>query len=385
MEANDKWLAANRNTRGTGCVEAFCTFDTGHDASPRFWHCPDVPFEGNAAQCDPFNPILPFLAPDMTANVHCQRKYLGYIADELGIKGHDWQSKAEESYDSLMKYCWDEEDGFFYDRDKNDNFIRVQGDNLMRVHACEVGDGKLFEESLRRYFLNTRKFFSRYPMTTISMDDSRYFQDIVHNTWAGQVSFLANIRIPHAFEYHGRYVELSWIFHPLLTALSRFERFAGGLSAWVGIAGYKENYTPTMLFLLDAVERTCGIFPTEDNSLRFTGLIPRGIDYGVVVAEETGYSRRVDGSLFEFVCEKNGCSVFFEGKLLYHFPEGIRLETDRLGNLKKIICLVPGELKGNIEYNGVTIPFTAKGNEVLEYHDGSFSRVSSPGVVPIST
>src|SRR5690606_1991040 len=29
MVRNDAWLAAYRDTRGTGCVEAFCAFDTG--------------------------------------------------------------------------------------------------------------------------------------------------------------------------------------------------------------------------------------------------------------------------------------------------------------------------------------------------------------------
>jgi len=226
---------------GTGCVEAFGTFDTGHDASPRFWHCPDVPFESDPAKCDPASPILPFLAPDLTANVYCQRKYLGLIAKELNIDGEGWEAKAQQSLDSLMKHCWDEDDHFFYDRDKHNQFVRVQGDNLLRVFACEVGDSVLFEDALRRYLLNTRKFFARYPMTTISLDDPRFFQDIIYNTWAGQISFLANIRIPHAFEYHGRFVELSWVFHPLLTALSRFERFAGGLSAWVGARDIKKT------------------------------------------------------------------------------------------------------------------------------------------------
>lgn len=34
MVRYDEWIARNRNTRRTGCVEAFSTFDTGHDLSP---------------------------------------------------------------------------------------------------------------------------------------------------------------------------------------------------------------------------------------------------------------------------------------------------------------------------------------------------------------
>jgi len=69
----DDWLAAYRNTRGTGCVEAFCTFDTGHDLSPRFWHIPDTPYEDDPKRYDPHSPLLPILAPDLTASVYCGR------------------------------------------------------------------------------------------------------------------------------------------------------------------------------------------------------------------------------------------------------------------------------------------------------------------------
>ena len=52
MARYDAWLARYRDTRGTGGVEAFCAFDTGHDLSSRFWHMPDTPFgnDGRALQ-----------------------------------------------------------------------------------------------------------------------------------------------------------------------------------------------------------------------------------------------------------------------------------------------------------------------------------------------
>jgi hypothetical protein len=50
---NDEWLAAHRDTRGTGCVEAFCAFDTGHDLSPRFWHVPDTTHREDPAAYHP--------------------------------------------------------------------------------------------------------------------------------------------------------------------------------------------------------------------------------------------------------------------------------------------------------------------------------------------
>ncbi len=379
---NDLWLATHRNTRGSGCVEAFCTFDTGNDASPRFWHVGDVPYQGDPARYDPASPILPFLAPDMTANVYCQRKYLQKMADELGILGTDWDAKAKATLDSLMIHCFDEKDQYFYDRDKLGRFVRLQSDNLLRVMACEVGDDAMFENALHRYFLNTKKYFSRYPITTFAMDEPGYLQAIEHNSWSGQISFLTEIRLPHAFDYHRRHVELSWILHPILTALSRFDRFAGSLSAWVGCPGYKENYTPTMLCLLDYLERMCGIYPTAEQTLWFTGQVPRGVDYGQTVAEETGYSRFVDGVRFELINGGDGCTVFREEARHLAFPEGIRAITDRNGVLLSIVGMTAQTLDGVVWYQSREVPFVISGNEELAFTSSGFASVYKPGVVP---
>ena len=159
----DRWLAEWRDTRGTGGVEAFCAYDTGHDLSPRFWHIPDSP-QGN----DPKSyrrdcPLLPLVAPDLTAAVACQRSYLARMAEELGKDPEPWREKATASIAALFSDCYDEADGFFYDQDRYGRHVRVQSDVLLRVLACEVGDDDFFTAALERYLLNTRKFFAKYP------------------------------------------------------------------------------------------------------------------------------------------------------------------------------------------------------------------------------
>ncbi|MDR2808721.1 MAG: hypothetical protein LBB43_06930 [Spirochaetaceae bacterium] len=384
IAANDQWLAAHRNTRATGCVEAFCTFDTGQDASPRFWHVPDTPYQSDPSRYDPDNPLLPFLAPDMTANVYCQRKYLARMAQELNEDLSVWEEKASQSLKSLMHYCYDEEDRFFYDRDRYNRFVKVQSDNLIRVLACEVGDDALFADALSRYLLNTKKYFGRYPINTFAFDDPRFFHLPGFNSWSGHISFLTEIRLPAAFEYHRRFVELTWILAPILSMLSRFTRFSGGLNPWVGhITGAgDDNYSPTMLCVLDYIERFCGIYPSADQELWFTALIPRGIDYGEVVAEETGYSRTVDNACFELTNEQAVSCVYKNGALLYSFPYGIRLVTDRSGALRSIIGMTVQTIGGEVRYNDQSIPFSVSGNERLQYTGAGFISVENPGVIP---
>ncbi|MDR2758397.1 MAG: hypothetical protein LBB78_03360 [Spirochaetaceae bacterium] len=379
---NDQWLETYRNTRGTGCVEAFCTFDTGADASPRFWQVPDTPWQGDPAQYDPDSPVLPFLAPDMTANVYCQRKYLALMARELGLPDPSWEAKARQSLESLMDHCYDKTDQYFYDRDRHGRFVRIQSDNLIRVLACEAGDDALFEDALRRYLLNTKKFFCRYPITTIAMDEPAFSQSFEFNSWAGQVSFLTQIRLPAAFEYHHRYVELTWIQHPVISALARFKKFPGSLDPWLGREGYGENYTPAMLCLLDYLERLCGIFPAPGGDLWFTALIPKGMDHGEVVAEETGYRRIVEGAVFEFINRPEVSAVYKNGELLYRFPAGVRLITDRQGALRGLIGMTVRRVEGAVLYQGRAVPFAVSGNEQLEYTGSGFISIANPGVVP---
>lgn len=381
MKRFDEWLAAYRNTLGSGCVEAFCAFDTGHDLSPRFWHVPDTPHFNDAALCDPDSPVLPFLAPDLTANVYCQRVYLARIAEELGESGAEWNVKAEASLQSLFRHCYDANDAFFYDRDRNGQLVRVQSDVLLRVLACEVGDSALFDTALRRYLLNTRKFFAKYPFTSIAMDDPRFDPFSAYNSWAGPTNFLSMIRAPHAFEHHQRHVELTWVMQPIMAAMSRMSRFGQCLSPWTGEEGYTETYSPAILCLLDYVERLCGILPTPDGELWFTGLVPYAMDHGEEVANETAYSRTVEGIVYELVNTHAGSQIYRNGEAHIRFPNGIRVVTDRSGGLKSVIGMSIRTVQGRIVYEGKEYPIVAKGNEKLEFTAGRFISRMDIGVI----
>lgn len=384
MRRYDRWIGAYRDTRGTGCVEAFGTFDTGHDLSPRFWHVPDVPYRGDAAACDPHSPLLPFLAPDLTANIFCQRTYLSKIADRLEYPdaGQDWLRMAEQSLDSLYRHCFDEQDGFFYDRDRHDQWVRVQSDVLLRVLACEVGDGEFFAETLRRYLLNTSKFFAKYPLTSIAMDDPRFDPFIHYNSWSGPTNFLTILRTPHAFEHHRRHVELSWVLHPILSAFARSDRFAQCLSPWTGEMGFTEQYSPSILALLDIAERLCGILPQPDRTLAFTGLLPSADDHGEEIAGDTAYSRTVDGIHYELVNTPDRCFMYKNGRPHLSFPYGLRIVTDRAGYLRACIGMSVQTVRGVVRYDNQELEVVVKGNEIQEYEqqNPSFRTVGDPGI-----
>ncbi|PYY26588.1 MGH1-like glycoside hydrolase domain-containing protein [Paenibacillus illinoisensis] len=381
MTRYDEWITQHRDTRGTGCVEAFSTFDTGHDLSPRFWHVPDTPYQNDPGAYHPDSPILPFLAPDLTANIYCQRKYLSRMAEELGESVSEWKAKAEFSLDRLFRYCYDKEDLFFYDRDRNDKFVRVQSDVLLRVMACEVGDQHLFDQLLQRYLLNTSKFFARYPFTSLAMDDPRFDPSSTYNSWGGPSNFLSLIRAPHAFEHHHRYVELTWVLNPILAALSRAKRFAQTLSPWTGEEGFTDTYSPAILCLLDFVERLCGIMPVGSDQLWFTGLLPPAMDHGEEVAGSTAYSRTVDGQPFELVNTPDQMVVYRKGSIHIQAPSGIRVITDRDGRLESIIGMSVRTIEGELTYQGKSLPIQIKGNEMQCFTGDGLQTVRDIGMI----
>jgi hypothetical protein len=380
MSRYDAWLARHRDTLGTGAVEAFSTYDTGHDLSSRFWHVPDSPFANDPTRYDPDNPILPFIAPDLTANVACQRDYLGAIADHLGGDGNEWRQKAEASRTALFAQCHDPDDAYFYDRDRHGRMVRIQSDNLLRVLACEIGEAHGFANALERYLLNSRKFFAKFPLTSIALDDPRFDPNFGQNSWDGPTNFLTLIRTPHAFEHHGHHVELIWIMQPTLSALFAADRFPQTLNPFTGAAGFTEKYSPSILCLLDYVERLSGILPRPEGDLWFTSLLPKPATHRYK-QWETAYARSVDGGEFELVNTTESSEVYRDGNRLGRFPPGIRVVTDRSGSLLGIVGLTSRTVSGEIEWEGVSRRFEIGPNERQTPAGQGFERSAGPKMV----
>ena len=380
MARYDRWIASNRDTRETGAVEAFCTYDTGHDLSSRFWHVPDSPFGNDPSRYDPDNPLLPYIAPDLTANIACQRDYLGLMEDLLGRDGTPWRERAEASRAALVTQCFDAADSFFYDRDRHERLVRVQSDVLLRVMACEIGDGALFRTVLERYLLNTRKFFAKFPLTSIALDDPRFDPNFAQNSWAGPSNFLSLIRTPHAFEHHGHYVELSWIMQPVLAALFDADRFPQTLNPFTGAPGFTDKYSPSILCLLDFIERLSGILPCPDSEIWFTGLLPKPVLHRYE-RQETAYARQIHGVRFELLNLADHSEIYRDGQLLCRFPSGLRLVLDAAGELAAVVGMTSRTISGTVEWLGQRIDVSVAANQRFVFGPAGSKLQSDPGLV----
>jgi len=377
LSANDAWLARHRDTRGTGGVEAFCTFDTGHDASPRFWGVPDRCFEGDAARFDPAHPELPFVAPDLTANVVAQRRYLGRIARALGEHVAPWAERAADATSALLTQCL-AEDGRYYDRDARGELRRVVSDVILRVYEAEIGDDAEFASALERDLLNTRRFLSVAGLTSLAMDDPRFSGDASVNSWGGPVNLLSAIRAAHPFEHHGRVAEHALVATATLTALARTDRFPQCLDPATGNAGYTHSYSPALLFFLDQLERSCGILPRPDGTLWFSGLTPTRLEHGTA-ADAVAASRRAGSRLFELAGDDERIVAERDGQRLLEFPRGWRVEADAEGTPVAVVGLAAAPVAGELATASGTTPLTLAPNDRVDLATGART---TPGFNP---
>lgn len=380
MARYDSWLGRYRDTLGTGGVEAFCAFDTGHDLSPRFWFAPDRAFHADARECDPAATGVPYVAPDLTANVACQRTYLAVIAEELGDDPQPWRDASIRSLDALFEQCFDQEDGFFYDRDRSGDVVRIQSDVLLRVLACEVGDEPFFEHSLRRYLMNTRKFLAHYGFTTIAMDDPRFDHDSSRNSWGGPVNFLAQLRAPEAFERHGHVAELALASAPVLSALATADRFPQCMDPWSGEAGFTEMYSPSILWFLDAIERHSGVLVRPDGELWFSGLAPSRLEHGAA-AEIIGTARIVDGVQWDLIADDTLVEVYRDDVRAFAFPRGWRLIADRSGRVTAVIGLAAAPVAGELRIGAMAVHLSVAPNEVVQIGSDAVAGRTAVGFV----
>jgi hypothetical protein len=308
----DAWLAKYRNLRGTGLCEGFCTYDTGHDNSPRWKgvinQCPGkdakrfVPGQGT-----------PRLCPDLSATVYGGRIALAEMARALG-KTSDidrWQQSAETIRRLILEKLYVPEDGAFYDLDTDNKFIRVRGDVISRVCGEHViTDQKIFDNVWTKQLGNPAAFWAPYPLPSIAMNDPTFVRPIPRNSWGGASQALTALRAPRWFDHYGKRVEFGHMMDAWCKALIADNTFRQQCDPETGVftEGGSKSYSPAALVLLDYTWRLAGI--TERK-----GQIEFNVRPNSPAAQGSRFAlRRDDGTQAEMRYIPGGADLFLEGK-----------------------------------------------------------------------
>jgi hypothetical protein len=260
----DAWLRKYRNTRGTGLVEGFCTYDTGHDNSPRWKgvpnRCPDAD-----AKRFPAGVGVPRLCPDLSATVYGGRIALAAMAKALGKpdEAARWETEAEDLRLLILSKLYDEKDAAFYDLDTENKFIRVRSDVISRVlgehvlKMSEAHDRAIFEAVWTKQIHNPKAFWAPYPLTSVAMDDPTFVRPIPRNSWGGATQALTALRAPRWMDHYGKGIELKQMMRKWCEAIMRNIEFRQQMDPLTGDFTQKDpsGYSPAALVFLDYARR----------------------------------------------------------------------------------------------------------------------------------
>ncbi|MBB5716730.1 MGH1-like glycoside hydrolase domain-containing protein [Sphingomonas aerophila] len=336
----DAWLMRYRNTLGTGLVEGFCTYDTGHDNSPRWAGLPNQCPNKNAKQHHAIA-SLPRLCPDLSATVYGARRALAAMARALG-KGAEadrWEDQASAIRRTILARLWSEGDAAFYDRDATGQFVRVRGDVLTRMCGEHVPDQAMFNAMWRHQLGDPAAFWTRFPLPSIAANDPAFVRPIPANSWGGASQALTAMRAGRWFDRYGRSAEFGHMMTRWCEAIMADMTFRQQIDPSTGVFTGGEDrpdYSPCALVMVENSWRLVGM--TEEDDVIHWNIRPRHL-----AAREASLSRRTGkGGRAAMHYREDAAELSINGRALARVTGHARLVTDVTGHPVQLVGIERG-------------------------------------------
>ena len=256
------WLESCRMTTGRGLVEMFVGFDTGHDNSGRLR---GMSYEGNFcsdAAVLPPDDVAPIIAVDMNCNFYATLASLSEMAQEFGLteEANLWAEKAKSVKTKLFELCFNKEDCFFYDVDKNGNqrkYLSCTVFHLFMERVLDKDDDKeLIDEIYKRHISNPEEFATPYPYPSMAINDPSCEGHKDFNCWGYYTQGNVALRSALWMEDYGFHEDFERLCRAWIKAWNEhFDEIKLGqeLDPVSGIpTKCSEWYSPTMIFYLYA-------------------------------------------------------------------------------------------------------------------------------------
>lgn len=257
-----KWYENTRVPSETGLVEMFCGYDTGHDNSCRM---DGTRYKGSAKDNDASvypedDEILPMIAPDINSVYYGSLTALSDMANSLGIYEDvdKWRKKAELIKQKLIETCFDKEDCFFYDVDKNGNKRKHLSISITNVLSEHLLSQKQATDIINKHLLNKNEFYTEYPFPSIAISDTGFERNNNGNSWNYYSQALTVLRCTRWMDFYGYSKEFDEVLEKWIRqwAFSKKIMFGQELDPFTGEpSDCSEWYSSCMLVYVYATER----------------------------------------------------------------------------------------------------------------------------------
>lgn len=209
------WLRKYRMTQGTGLVEMFVGYDTGHDNSGRLcgMHFPgNRRIDGrvaNAAIPPEDTDCAPIGAVDMTCNFFATQKALAKLAALCGRPEESavWDARAQQTKAALLAHCWDPADGFFYDVDRHGAKRKYRSSTVLHLfleHVLDpVADRAMIDTIWTRHIHCPDEFWTPYPFPSMAVNDPSCDGHANRNCWGFYTQSLIELRCTRWMDDYG--------------------------------------------------------------------------------------------------------------------------------------------------------------------------------------
>ena len=346
----DEYLWAYRDSDQDGCLETWCTWDTGEDNSNRFlcYGVTDGGFGGEDAPVG--HGKLPFASMDVMSYSCQAREVLGTISDLLGeADGSLWREKAQAVRDTIRDMLWSAEKSACFDHDCDGNRMDVLLHNNLRCMYYGSFSQMMADSFIREHLLNPQEFWTRIPLPSIAVNDP-CFRNINFNNWGGQPQGLTYQRAIQALQNYGHHAEIRLLGRIWLQLLRDTGRLVQQYDPFDG--------TP-------CVTRSEGKAPAGEETERYLGVTTLGADgYGPTVLAALEYLSLMAG--VNIACEQIRWSAVSD------WPDCDY--TQRLGD--DIYQLITDDRMMKALRNGEQLFVCTKGVEVLTDMEGTPLRVA---------
>ncbi len=267
----DQWFRRHRDRSGTGLVEMYCEYDTGHDNSPRVidggipHSCPE-----NDANNMPNLPCMPLIAADLSATRYGDRIALAALAERLGKpeEAARWRQDAAALKAKMQELLYDEETDFYYDRSPQ-GLRKYRTEHITRIFLNHVLDQKDFDRIYARYFENPQEFDTPFPYPAISISDPAFVASCPQNCWGANAQANTALRAVIWLKEYNRPDELEKLLgewgRVLIDSDGDFGQEVNPLTRKILPSAGK--YSPSLLLCIEAARHFTGFDPIQAANL----------------------------------------------------------------------------------------------------------------------